>query len=167
MTALSAVPLSADAAPRRRPRATRKAPAAKTGTPPAEAFPRFPPDPDAPASESPPEDASPLSRLRRGWSASRFAEAGEEEAYRRTVDGLAARWSATPIQARWAVAVEQRAYIAEKALAADDFRVALAALDARDKLLGLADRDPDREDGAVRDFVQLAELAVMEPSGTS
>lgn len=181
MTALAVLPDAPPAVPApRRPRAPRRtaksaapsAPLAARDPVPAESNPEPATHIPAPATRSPktgtrnadagtrsPEADSPLARVRAGWTAARFAEAGEADAWRATVDDLARHFARTPPSARLAVAVEQRDWIASMAMASADWRTALSALDARDKLLGLADRDAAAEDAGVRTLARLAELA--------
>jgi hypothetical protein len=78
-----------------------------------------------------------------------------ERAYE-TLRGLHERRA--PI-AKLARAVEQREHIVEKALANNDYRIALSAIESRDKILGLGDSDLTAEDQAARSLLQLAELA--------
>lgn len=105
------------------------------------------------------ESAPVLDRLRAGWSGTRFAARGESTEWEAALAELAARQAAVSMAARLALAVEQREWIASRALRAEDWRVALSALDARDKLLGLSDGDVVADQSAAASLVGLAELA--------
>lgn len=54
-------------------------------------------------------------------------------------------------------AIEQRERIIQTAMANEDFRIALSALDSRDKILGVADEE--NEDALTRTLLDIANLA--------
>ncbi|MFH0911726.1 MAG: hypothetical protein V1918_09515 [Planctomycetota bacterium] len=62
-------------------------------------------------------------------------------------------------EARLSRAVLQRDEIVRRALEKEDLRVSLSALDSRDKLLGLLDRETFARDEAARTLLEVAELA--------
>lgn len=88
------------------------------------------------------------------------AQAALEEAYQKIEATHASR---TPSQ-QMALALEQRGHIIASAFDSSDHRIALSAMEQREKLLGLSGPDALQENTAASNLLQLMELAINSGS---
>jgi hypothetical protein len=109
-------------------------------------------------------DRAILQALREEFSLTARRARGDLDAAYAELAALAARRGTRDLLHR---AVDQREALLARALAKDDCRTALAVLESRDKLLGLADRETFAGDAAAESFLRLAELARREEDETA